>query len=89
MALQYRQANGEPKRQRLLTVRGGYHGDTLVAMSVCDPETGMHHLFEGVLPRQLFAERPACGYDDPWDESFIADFRRLIDVLRADARANP
>jgi adenosylmethionine-8-amino-7-oxononanoate aminotransferase len=79
MALQYRQAAGEPGRQKLLTVRGGYHGDTFAAMSVCDPETGMHHLFESVLPRQLFAARPACGYDDPWDESFIADFRRLIE----------
>jgi adenosylmethionine-8-amino-7-oxononanoate aminotransferase len=79
MALQYCQAGGGPGRRKILTVRGGYHGDTLAAMSVCDPVTGMHHLFKDVLPRQLFAERPACGYEDTWDESFIADFRRVIE----------
>ncbi|GAA3788857.1 hypothetical protein GCM10022226_04390 [Sphaerisporangium flaviroseum] len=49
-------------RSRLLTVKGGYHGDTFGAMSVCDPVNGMHHLFTGVLPQHLFAERPPGGY---------------------------
>ncbi|WP_250562855.1 aspartate aminotransferase family protein [Sphaerisporangium fuscum] len=49
-------------RSRLLTVRGGYHGDTFGAMSVCDPVNGMHHLFSGVLPRHVFADRPPGGY---------------------------
>jgi adenosylmethionine-8-amino-7-oxononanoate aminotransferase len=49
-------------RSRLLTVRGGYHGDTFGAMAVCDPVNGMHHLFTGVLPEHVFADRPPPGY---------------------------
>ena len=67
MALQYHQATGRPERKRLLALRGGYHGDTIGAMSLCDPETGMHHLFAGVLPEQLFAPRPECRFDAPYD----------------------
>ena len=79
MALQFAQASGKPRKHRLLTVRGGYHGDTFAAMSVCDPVTGMHHLFSDVLPKQLFAERPFCRFDDPFDEGAITDFARLIE----------
>ncbi len=62
MALQYQRALGRPRRQRLLTVRGGYHGDTFAAMSVCDPVNGMHAMFAGVLPEQVFAPRPPAGF---------------------------
>lgn len=79
MALQYWQALGASLKTRLLTVRRGYHGDTFAAMSVCDPETGMHHLFQGVLPQQLFAEAPGCGFDDPWDDKFAAGLQRLLE----------
>ncbi len=58
MAVQYWQALGQPQKHRLLSVRGGYHGDTLAAMSVCDPDTGMHRGFGGFVPEQLFAPRP-------------------------------
>ncbi len=58
MAVQYWLGRGQPGRHRMLTVRGGYHGDTLHAMSVCDPVNGMHHLFADVMPRQLFAPAP-------------------------------
>lgn len=78
MALQFWQASGEPRKTRLLTVRSGYHGDTFAAMSVCDPVTGMHHLFQGVLARQLFAQAPRCRFDDPWSEEFIDDFHGLL-----------
>jgi adenosylmethionine-8-amino-7-oxononanoate aminotransferase len=73
MALQYQRARGRPQRTRLLTVRGGYHGDTAAAMSVCDPVGGMHHLFAGTLTEQLFAERPPDGFgaglSDEWADS--------------------
>ncbi|TWE12148.1 adenosylmethionine--8-amino-7-oxononanoate transaminase [Rudaeicoccus suwonensis] len=58
LALQFQSAAGRPARQRFLTVRGGYHGDTFAAMSVCDPVDGMHSAFPGVLARHSFAPRP-------------------------------
>lgn len=78
MALQYQQAVGRPEKHRLITVRGGYHGDTFHAMSVCDPVTGMHTLFERSLPRQLFAPRPACRFDAAWDELDLEPMARLL-----------
>jgi len=71
MALQYWQARGRPEKRRFLALEGGYHGDTLGAMSVCDPKTGMHHLFADYLPRQRFAPRPACRFHDPWDPASL------------------
>ncbi|NTU90353.1 MAG: adenosylmethionine--8-amino-7-oxononanoate transaminase [Chlorobiaceae bacterium] len=79
MALQYWQAAGRPEKQRLLTVRSGYHGDTFMAMSACDPVTGMHSLFSGVLAEQLFAEAPSCGFSEPWREEAIDDLRVLLE----------
>jgi adenosylmethionine-8-amino-7-oxononanoate aminotransferase len=65
MAIQYWHDKGLPAKQRLLTIRKGYHGDTFGAMSVCDPVTGMHSLFSEVLPRQFFADAPTCYYGHP------------------------
>ena len=79
MALQYQRAVGHPERTRLLTVRGGYHGDTFGAMAVCDPVGGMHSLFTGVLAEHVFAERPPDGFDAPLDEAWaehVADAAR-------------
>ena len=58
MALQYQQAKGAKNKTQLLTIRGGYHGDTFAAMSVCDPENGMHRLFPDILPKQIFVSAP-------------------------------
>lgn len=62
MALQVWQSRGRPDKCRLLTIRGGYHGDTFGAMAVCDPVTGMHALFEASLARQKFAPRPEARF---------------------------
>jgi adenosylmethionine-8-amino-7-oxononanoate aminotransferase len=78
LAIQYQQASGKPEKQRILTVLGGYHGDTLGAMSVCDPVNGMHSLFRGVLTEQLFAPLPGPRIDQPWDETSIAAFEALL-----------
>jgi adenosylmethionine-8-amino-7-oxononanoate aminotransferase len=78
MAIQYWEGKGRKTRKRLLTVRSGYHGDTLAAMSVCDPVTGMHTLFRGAMPRQIFAEAPSCGFGETWSERHIADFERRL-----------
>ena len=66
MALQYWQAKGE-KRQRILTLRHGYHGDTFGAMAVCDPDNSMHELYKGYLPPHVFVEAPQCGFNDEWN----------------------
>lgn len=58
MTLQYARATGHPERTKLLTWRGGYHGDTFAPMSVCDPDGGMHALWRGTLAEQIFADRP-------------------------------
>ncbi len=79
MALQYWQGRGEPRRNRLLTVRGGYHGDTFGAMSVCDPVNGMHRLFEGVLTPQLFAPRPRPRFGEALEPGDLAGFSALLD----------
>jgi adenosylmethionine-8-amino-7-oxononanoate aminotransferase len=78
MALQYQRSCGRPRKHRLLALRGGYHGDTLGAMSVCDPIGGMHHLFAATLPQQLFAPRPPGGFDAPLDAAYATELEALV-----------
>ncbi|MGY6499471.1 MAG: adenosylmethionine--8-amino-7-oxononanoate transaminase [Acidimicrobiales bacterium] len=78
MAIQYWAGVGRPQRRRLLTVRSGYHGDTLGAMSVCDPVTGMHQLFGDVVPSQIFAPAPEPAFDREFTPSHIADLDDLL-----------
>ena len=86
MVLQAARATHGPERTRLLTVRGGYHGDTLGAMSVCDPVGGMHSLFTGMLPEQVFAPRPPDGFDAPLDPEWAAQVTGVVE-RRADELA--
>ena len=79
MAFQYWICRGQSRRNRLLTIRGGYHGDTFAAMSVCDPVNGMHEAFANVLPRQHFVPRPRCRFGDEWDEGDIAPMRETLE----------
>lgn len=72
------QQNVSPKKSKILTVRGGYHGDTFGAMSVCDPLTGMHSLFSGILARQIFAPRPSCRFDAPFDPSSTDEIFKIF-----------
>jgi adenosylmethionine-8-amino-7-oxononanoate aminotransferase len=87
MALQYQRGRGRPGRHRLATWRGGYHGDTFHPMSVCDPDGGMHRLWTGVLPRQIFTDPPPNGFDSVVDEGYattLADtVSRHADTLAA------
>lgn len=71
MALQYRFNHGEHARTRFVSFYGGYHGDTLAAMSVCDPQEGMHRLFGAVLPQQLVVPLPST-------EETLRDFERTL-----------
>lgn len=78
MCLQYWRSLGRPAKRRLLTWRGGYHGDTWQPMSVCDPEGGMHHLWSGALPRQVFAPAPPAGFAAGPEERYVAGLRALV-----------
>ncbi|RCG28432.1 adenosylmethionine--8-amino-7-oxononanoate transaminase [Streptomyces diacarni] len=78
MCLQHWRSLGMPGKRRLMTWRGGYHGDTWQPMSVCDPEGGMHHLWSGALPVQVFAEAPPPGFDAAPDEEYLARLRELV-----------
>jgi len=79
MALQYWQGRRQPHRDRLLTVRGGYHGDTAGAMSVCDPDTGMHSLFRGYVAQQVFVDRPRPTYDEPLRDGDLDQVRAVLE----------
>jgi adenosylmethionine---8-amino-7-oxononanoate aminotransferase len=74
-------------RTRLLALRGGYHGDTFGAMSVCDPQDGMHQLFASVLPGHLFAPRPPGGVDRPLDQTYAAQLTDLFEQHGAELAA--
>ena len=79
MALQYWLAQGRSEKNKLLTVRSGYHGDTFAAMSVCDPVNGMHDMFTGVLIKHLFADAPpSISKDEEWQERHIDSFKDMI-----------
>ena len=80
MALQAQRGRGRPARRRFLTVRGGYHGDTFGAMSVCDPVGGMHSLFTGTLAEHVFAPRPPDG-TDAWETDEAAAWRDAVSDL--------
>lgn len=82
MAIQFWHARGRAEKHRLLTIRSGYHGDTFGAMAVCDPVTGMHELFTGILPKHYFAEAPQCGFHDPWNEADIQSVKDLLSAHR-------
>jgi adenosylmethionine-8-amino-7-oxononanoate aminotransferase len=78
MCLQYWRSRGRPEKRQLATWRGGYHGDTFMAMSVCDPEGGMHAMWDGVLAEQIFAAVPPSGFAAGVDPSYAAALRTLI-----------
>ncbi|MFB7724204.1 adenosylmethionine--8-amino-7-oxononanoate transaminase [Nocardia sp. NPDC056100] len=83
MCLQYQRALGHPEKSRLLTWRGGYHGDTFTPMSVCDPEGGMHALWTDVLAQQIFAPAPPSDYVP----EYVSELERLIRTHAAELAA--
>ncbi|HUO37859.1 MAG TPA: adenosylmethionine--8-amino-7-oxononanoate transaminase [Mycobacterium sp.] len=83
MALQYWRSLGRPAKHRLMTWRGGYHGDTFTPMSVCDPGTGMHSLWTDVLTPQVFAPQVPADYDRGYSAAFEAQLARHAGELAA------
>jgi len=83
MALQYQRSRGRPGKHRLMTWRGGYHGDTFTPMSVCDPDGGMHSLWTDVLFPQVFAPQVPTDYQPEYSAAFEAQLARHADQLAA------
>jgi adenosylmethionine-8-amino-7-oxononanoate aminotransferase len=89
MAIQYWHAKNQPHKQKFLTIRYGYHGDTFGAMSVTDPVNGMHSLFADTLARQFFVDSPdcrfghACTSEDiaPLEQQLIANRKSIAAVI--------
>jgi adenosylmethionine-8-amino-7-oxononanoate aminotransferase len=78
MALQYWQSKRQKQRKKFVSLAGGYHGDTFAAMSVCDPVTGMHHLFSNNIAQQFFVPRPHSRFDEPCSDADIAPLAALL-----------
>ncbi len=79
MAIQYWHAKGLTAKQRFLTLRSGYHGDTFGAMSVCDPVTGMHSLFSAVLAEQYFVDAPSCRFGEACSDDRLMPLRQQLE----------
>lgn len=86
MAIQCWAGRGYPEKNKILTVRGGYYGDTLAPMSVCDPVNGMHHLFNAILPKQYFVEAPFQG-ENPESNQDLDLFSEALTTHRASTAA--
>jgi adenosylmethionine-8-amino-7-oxononanoate aminotransferase len=87
MCLQTWRARGRPERRRLLTVRGGYHGDTFGAMAVCDPVGGMHAMFAGTLAEHVFIDRPPAGFADGLDPAWASAATAAVERHAAELAA--
>jgi adenosylmethionine-8-amino-7-oxononanoate aminotransferase len=83
MALQYWRSRGRPRKRRLMTWRGGYHGDTFTPMSICDPDGGMHSLWTDILASQVFAPQVPRVYDAGYSAAFEAQLADHADELAA------
>ena len=79
MAIQYWNAKGKPAKQRFTTPCNGYHGDTMGAMSVCDPVTGMHSLFNSALAQQFFVNAPPAGFTTDCNDADMEPLQTLLE----------
>ena len=86
MAVQYQNALGRPERNRLVALKGGYHGDTSLCMALSDPD-GMHALFRGIMTRHFFAEKPRIPTDGTWDPADAESLHRVVEEHRDEIAA--
>ncbi|WP_283786259.1 adenosylmethionine--8-amino-7-oxononanoate transaminase [Bermanella sp. WJH001] len=87
MAFQYSLSQGNKQKNKLLTVKNGYHGDTFATMATCDPVNGMHHMFENVLSKHIFAQAPQCLFGEQFEEHHIADVKQKLETHHASIAA--
>jgi adenosylmethionine-8-amino-7-oxononanoate aminotransferase len=86
MAVQYWINRGFEGRTRFVAFRGGYHGDTLATMTICDPEEGMHSLFAGVLPAQHIADLPVDAASEAALDALLGEFGGEIAAIVVEPR---
>lgn len=79
MAVQYWQARQQPDKQKFISLRNGYHGDTIGAMSVCDPVTGMHNLFTDILAKNFFVASPECDFGTSCKTEQLNDLKSILE----------
>lgn len=82
MALQHAAVRGQPTRRRIAAFRGGYHGDTTGAMSLCDPVNGMHSLFADSILMQPFMARPKAKFGRPLEPAELFEMREFLQTHR-------
>lgn len=87
MAVQYWRAAGRAGKRKLVTWRGGYHGDTVHPMSVCDPDGGMHAWWAGLLPEQVFVSAPPAGFAAPVDPAYVREWEQCLTAHADDSAA--
>lgn len=78
MAIQYWHAKGKNDKQRFISLRSAYHGDTFATMSVSDPETGMHSLFKDVLTKQFFVKQPTSRFGEICNKNDITELEETL-----------
>ncbi len=78
MAIQYWHAKQKPEKQRFISLRSAYHGDTFAAMSVSDPDTGMHSLFKETIPHQIFIQRPDTPFGESCDDEELNELKQVL-----------
>lgn len=78
MAIQYWSAKGQTKRKNFISLRSAYHGDTFAAMSVSDPDTGMHQLFEDSIATQIFVARPESRFGKKCSSNDIESLEQAL-----------
>ena len=79
MAVQYQNALGHPERNKLVALKGGYHGDTSLCMALSDPD-GMHTLFRGIMTKHFFAEKPTIPTWGTWNSVDVESLRQIVDA---------
>ncbi|MCG7547595.1 adenosylmethionine--8-amino-7-oxononanoate transaminase [Pseudoalteromonas sp. Of7M-16] len=78
MALQYWLSQGRQSKNKLMTAKKGYHGDTFAAMSVCDPVNSMHSMYQGFLPEHVFVEAPKSKFNAHQEEAELATLEQAF-----------
>lgn len=79
MALQYYASNKKLAKNKFLTVKKGYHGDTFAAMSVCDPVTGMHSIFSEFMAKNYFVAEPKSKFDEEFNSSDLEELKACLE----------